>query len=169
MAERDAVDLVLAQWADARPDVSATPMGVVGRLSRASAILDRRLNDHFAEHGLARGEFDILATLRRAGGADGLSSGELLAHTMVTSGAITNRVDRLVAKKLVTRAERPGNRRSNVVALTPAGRTLIDDMLASHVRNEEQLLAGLTLTEQQRLATLLRRLLIGLDDLPPGD
>ncbi|MGD7789272.1 MarR family winged helix-turn-helix transcriptional regulator [Propionibacteriaceae bacterium Y1700] len=167
MTERDAVDLVLEQWAEARPEINAAPMGIVGRLSRATAILDRRLNAHFAEHGLARGEFDILATLRRAGGTDGLSSGELLTHTMVTSGAITNRVDRLVAKKLVTRTERPGNRRSNVIALTPQGRRLIDEILAGHVANEEALLTGLTLTEQQRLATLLRRLLIGLEDLPP--
>ena len=160
----DRVDVILQQWSTARPDLDTTPMGVLGRLSRASRIVEKRLHTVFADHGLQPGEFDILATLRRSADITGMSSGALAEAAMVTSGAITNRVDRLVAKNLVTRDLDPANRRVTLITLTPLGRDLIDHAVADHITNEKQILAGLTSGEQARLASLLRTLLTSLDD-----
>ncbi|MGD7707441.1 MarR family winged helix-turn-helix transcriptional regulator [Microlunatus sp. Y2014] len=170
----DRLDVILEQWAAARPDLDTAPMGVIGRISRASSLLAQRLDTVFAEHNLQRGEFDILATLRRAAGPNGMSAGALASVSMVTSGAITNRVDHLVAKGLVTRDLDPANRRSTLIALTPSGRQLIDSILPDHVANEVDILSALSPKQQAKLADLLRRLLIGLDDtseaeqLPPS-
>ncbi|AKU15211.1 MarR family winged helix-turn-helix transcriptional regulator [Luteipulveratus mongoliensis] len=164
---RDAVDLILEQWAEARPDLDASPMGVIGRLSRASRTADVELQRVFSEFGLQRGEFDIMATLRRAGPPSGMTAGALARSAMVTSGAITNRIDRLIAKDYVTRDVDPANRRTVLIALTPAGRTLIDKAVAVHVDNEHRILAGLSGRQQKELATLLRALIVSLDDAPP--
>ncbi|QXJ26239.1 MarR family transcriptional regulator [Actinomadura graeca] len=139
-------------------------MGVLGRLSRLAQIVDRELQAAFAEFGLNRGEFDVLATLRRAGPRDGMTAGGLARHSMVTSGAVTNRLDRLVAKGYVTREVDPANRRSVVVALTPAGRELIDRAVAAHLDNERRILAGLDRHGQDGLAATLRTLLLSLGD-----
>jgi DNA-binding MarR family transcriptional regulator len=165
----DHLDVVLEQWRTARPDVDAAPMGVLGRLSRASRIAEQQLHRVFAAHGLQPGEFDILATLRRAAGPSGMTPGVLARVTMVTSGAITNRIDRLVAKRLVTRELDPANRRSTLISLTPAGRDLIDRALVDHVGNERHILAGLDPARQKQLAQLLRALLISLGDVPDPD
>jgi DNA-binding MarR family transcriptional regulator len=164
----DAVDVILSQWAEVRPDLDAAPMGVVGRLSRASRLLERGLTPVFAEHGLQPGEFDILATLRRAAGSLGVGAGALASSAMVTSGAITNRIDRLVAKGLVTRDLDPTNRRAVRIALTPAGRQLVDRAVVEHVANERRLLAGLDPEGQEQLAALLKRLLVGMGDTAEG-
>jgi DNA-binding MarR family transcriptional regulator len=164
--ERDAVDLVIEQWARARPDIDASPMGVLGRLSRVSRIVDRELRTLFAEFGLERGEFDVLATLRRAGSPDGMTAGALARASMVTSGAVTNRLDRLVAKGHVTRDIDPANRRTVVVALTPAGRDLIDRAVVAHVDNERRILAALGPAQRDDLAATLRTLLLSLGDEP---
>jgi len=164
----DAVDVILSQWRAARPDLDAAPMGVVGRLSRAARLLERGLAPVFAEHGLQPGEFDILATLRRAAGSQGMGAGALASSAMVTSGAITNRVDRLVAKGLVTRDLDSANRRAVRIALTPTGRQLVDEAVVEHVANEKRLLAGLDADDQQQLAALLKRLLSGLGDTADG-
>lgn len=162
---RDSVDRVLEQWRVERPDLDPTPMGVVGRVQRASRQLDRALSAHFADRGLQPWEFDVLATLRRSGP---LTPGGLVESSMVTSGAMTNRLDRLAARDLVTRETDPANRRSVVVSLTDRGRELVDGLLADHIRNEERLLAPLSAREQTQLADLLRKLLAGLGDVPPG-
>jgi DNA-binding MarR family transcriptional regulator len=162
-AVTDSLDRVLEQWHATRPDIDPAPMGVVGRIQRACRRLEHGLRVHFAEHGLQLWEFDVLATLRRAGQ---LTAGELVRASMVTSGAMTNRIDRLVARNLVTRQTDPDNRRSVLIDLTDRGRTLIDELLADHVDNETRLLASLTPREQQQLAGLLRKLLTGLGDVP---
>lgn len=164
--ERDAVDLVVEQWAHARPDLDASPMGVLGRLSRVTRIAELELKSLFAEFGLERGEFDVLATLRRAGSPGGMTAGRLARASMVTSGAVTNRLDRLVAKGHVTRDVDPANRRTVVVALTPAGRKLIDRAVAAHLDNERRILAGLDEHQQADLAATLRTLLLSLGDEP---
>lgn len=164
----DAVDRVLAQWRAERPDIDASPMGVVGRISRAARLLGEGLDEVFADHGLQRGEFDILATLRRSGAPYRLTPGGLVGSTMVTSGAITNRVDRLVAKGLVSRETDPSNRRSVLITLTDRGLELVDAVVEEHVVNERRLLASLDAGEQDQLADLLRELLVGLGDVP-GD
>ncbi|WP_131738212.1 MarR family winged helix-turn-helix transcriptional regulator [Actinomadura roseirufa] len=161
---RDAVDLVLEQWARARPDLDASPMGILGRLSRATRIAERELKALFAEFGLERGEFDVLATLRRAAPPGGMTAGMLARSSMVTSGAVTNRLDRLVAKGYVTREVDPANRRTVVVALTPAGRELIDRAVTAHVDNEQRILAGLDRDRRDDLAAALRTLLLSLGD-----
>jgi len=119
-----------------------------------------------AEHGLLLVEFDLLATLRRAAGPSGMSAGALADAAMVTPGAITNRVDRLVAKNLVTRDLDPANRRVTLIALTAAGRDLIDPALVDHVSNEHRILAGIAAGQRTQLADLLRALLISLGDVP---
>ncbi|MEU8121466.1 MarR family transcriptional regulator [Spirillospora sp. NPDC049024] len=162
--ERDAVDRVVEQWTRARPDLDPSPMRVLGRLSRLTRIAERELKALFAEFGLERGEFDVLATLRRADSPDGITAGDLARSSMVTSGAVTNRLDRLVAKGYVTRDLDPANRRTVLVALTPAGRDLIDRAVAAHLENERRLLAALDQQEQDALATTLRTLLLSLGD-----
>lgn len=163
----DSVDRLLQQWRKERPDLDPAPMGVVGRLSRASRILERKLREHFAANGLQPYEFDILATLRRAGAPHRLTAGGLMASSMVTSGAITNRIDRLVDKGLVTRETDPDNRRSVQIGLTNAGLALVDNVVSAHIEHEHQLLKALTKTERDQLSGLLRTLLVDLGDVPP--
>ena len=163
----DHVDRVLEQWRAEWPDLEASPMGVVGRIQRASRLLERGLSEHFASHDLQLWEFDILATLRRSGPPYRLTAGALSDSSMVTSGAITNRVDRLEARGLVTRETDRSNRRFVAITLTEMGWNVIDKILAQHVANEAHLLASLSADEQQQLAALLRTLLIGLGDESP--
>ncbi|WP_432585290.1 MarR family transcriptional regulator [Streptomyces sp. HD1123-B1] len=163
---RDNVDRVLDQWKAERPDIDPAPMGVVGRIARADRLLGLELRDHFADHGLQRWEFDILATLRRSGAPHQLTAGALVETSMVTSGAITNRIDRLAGRGLVTRETDPGNRRSVLITLTDEGLRLVDTVVATHIANEERLLAPLTGRERTQLAGLLRKLLVGLGDTP---
>ena len=157
---KDAVDRVLEQWHAERPDIDPSAMGVIGRLSRITRVLERSLAEVFDQHGLQPGEFDLLATLRRSGPPYELTAGALTASSMVTSGAITYRIDRLVAKGLVTRDVDPNNRRSVLIALTPAGRELVDTAVVDHYRNENRLLSPLTPKERTQLAGLLRKLLV---------
>lgn len=163
----DHVDRVLEQWRTERPDIDPTPMGVVGRIKRASRLLERKLGEHFAGHDLQLWEFDILATLRRTGPPYRLTAGALVDASMVTSGAITNRIDRLTAKGLVTRETDPASRRSVLITLTDSGRRLVDDVVADHVDLETALLTTLSPSEQEHLAALLRKLLTGLGDALP--
>jgi DNA-binding MarR family transcriptional regulator len=163
---RDAVDVLLGQWRAERPDLDPSPMGVIGRVSRASRVVDRELRESFAAHGVEPWEFDVLATLRRAAPDGYLTAGQLVASAMVTSGAITNRIDRLVSRGLVSRATDPDNRRQVLIGLTPAGRALVDDLVVGHLEAEQQLLSGLTEREQQQLARLLRKFLLHHGDGP---
>ena len=164
MAEKDVVDQIIEQWRRTRPDIDASPMGVLGRLSRLTRLAEREQQALFSELGLQPGEFDLMATLRRASPPDGMTAGALAAAAMKTSGAITNRIDRLVAKDLVTRDLDPANRRSVLIALSPAGRRLIDQAVVVHLDNERRILAALDGHQQTALADLLRELLISLDD-----
>lgn len=166
---RDAVDRLLAQWHEERPDVDVSPIGVVGRISRAARVLERGLQREYSLHGLQGWEFDILATLRRSGAPYELTAGALASSSMVTSGAITNRIDRLVARGLVTREVDPDNRRTVRIGLTAEGRRLVDEVLPHHVANEAALLEPLSLVERERLAVLLRKLLAGHEQRPAQD
>lgn len=164
----DAVDAIIAMWAREKPELDAAPMGIVGRISRLSRLLDKELRDFFAGHGLEFWEFDVLATLRRSGEPYELSAGALLKTAMVTSGAITNRVDRMETKGLVQRVPDPGDRRGVRIRLTPAGLELIDKLMPLHVANERRLLAALGDDERGALADLLRALASGLGDTSLG-
>lgn len=154
----DAVDQIHALWRRERPDVDSQPVEVIGRITRLARLLDQHLKEFFAAHDLERWEFDVLATLRRSGGDPGLTAGALNRAAMVTSGAITNRIDRLAARGLVERVADPTDRRSIRVQLTAQGRTLIDDLYPLHMANEKRLLAALGPEASDQLAGLLRTL-----------
>lgn len=145
----------MEQWRRERPDLDVSPQGVIGRLHRLAARLSEELVAVYAEFGLGEGEFDVLATLRRAGAPYELTPSELAASTMVTSGAVTKRVDRLAERGLVTRRVGEHDARGRVVALTPEGVALIDRAFEAHMANEHRLLAGLGELERTRLAALL--------------
>ncbi|RFU40171.1 MarR family transcriptional regulator [Actinomadura logoneensis] len=142
-------------------------MGVVGRLSRASRLLERALKDEFARHGLEPWEFDVLATLRRSGPPHVLCAGDLSAAAMVSSAALTNRVDRLVAKGLVERDVDPTHRRRVLISLSDEGVRLVDEVLEHHLANERRLLAPLSADQQNALTETLRTLLTTLGDTTP--
>jgi DNA-binding MarR family transcriptional regulator len=163
---RDAVDRVVEQWAAVRPDVDVSPIKVVGRVSRLSRLFDRRLADNFARFGIENWMYDVMATLRRSGEPYELTAGELVRQTMVTTGAITNRIDRLEARGFVERASAP-DRRKVIVRLTPAGVELVDEVVHAHADTERQLLSSLSGRQQQELATMLRVLLLDLGDEAP--
>lgn len=160
----DHVARIMAQWAAERPDLDTTPQGVFGRLSRLAARVTDELAVVYGEFGLGRGEFDILATLRRSGEPFELTPGELAATTMVTSGAITKQVDRCVQRGLVARRVSDDDARGRVVSLTPEGRDLIDRAFTSHIANEHRLLGPLDPDEREALAHLLEKWGRGLPD-----
>jgi DNA-binding MarR family transcriptional regulator len=151
----DHVGRIMAEWAAERPDLDVAPQGIIGRLHRLAARLTEELVAVYAEHGLGEGEFDVLATLRRSGTPYALAPGELAARTMVSSGAVTKRVDRCVERGWVTRRVSDDDGRGRVVALTDAGRAVIDEAFTAHIANEHRLLDVLGETERARLAQLL--------------
>jgi DNA-binding MarR family transcriptional regulator len=160
----DHVDLMLDQWARERPDLDVSAMGVLGRLSRLSQVVGTELGRTFGEHGLDRPAFDVLATLRRSGPPYSLTPAELTRSSMVTSGAITQRLDRLEARGWVVRTPNESDGRGVRVTLTGEGMAVVEAALPDHVRTEERLLAGLTRTQREELAGLLRQLLESLGD-----
>ncbi len=161
--QQDAVDRIVGQWAAVRPDVDVSPIGVVGRVSRLSRLVDRVLAENFARFGIESWMYDVLATLRRSGPPHALTAGELVRQSMVTTGAITNRIDRLADRGLVERAA-AADRRKVVVRLTPAGLALVDEVVGAHADTEHRILAALAPEERAALAGLLRTLLLALGD-----
>jgi DNA-binding MarR family transcriptional regulator len=159
----DAVDTIEAQWRRERPDLDPSPMTVIGRITRLASLLDRELDTAFAEYGLAGCDFDVLATLRRSGAPYRLSPTELSRSTMVTTGGMTKRLDRLEANGLIRRDPDPSDRRGKLIALTDEGRELIDRAVEGHLVNEERLLAGLSRSDRKQLADLLRGMLLAVD------
>jgi DNA-binding MarR family transcriptional regulator len=155
--EPDHVGRILEQWRHERPDLDTSPMGVIGRLHRLADRLDEELRPVFAEAGLAAGDFDVLASLRRAGTPYELTPGALGATTMVSSGAVTKRVDRLAGAGYVERSVCADDARSRRVRLTDAGLALVDDLVARHVANEHRLVGHLEPGEREALAGLLEK------------
>jgi DNA-binding MarR family transcriptional regulator len=147
----DLVARVMEQWAQERPDLDPSPQGVIARLHRIALRLTEELVSVYAEHGLGEGEFDVLATLRRQGPPYALTPGELAAQTMVTTGAVTKRVDRCLARGWVTREARAEDGRGRLVALTDQGRELIDRAFADHLANEHRLLEHFSAVELKLL------------------
>ncbi|WP_181785179.1 MarR family winged helix-turn-helix transcriptional regulator [Streptomyces phytophilus] len=164
-APLDHVARIQAEWAQERPDLDVTPQAVIGRLHRLGALLTRRLCLVYDQYGLSEGEFDVLAALRRAGDPYERAPGELAAHTMVTTGAMTKRIDRLERNGLVTRRRSASDGRGRVVALTSAGRELIDRAFTDHMRNERGLLDAVSPEEAAQLQTLLATWLARLEQL----
>ena len=156
---RDEVDDLSEAWAHERPDLDLGPVEIFSRLSRLSRHLDLARRDAFSGSGIESWEFDVLAALRRAGDPYELSPGRLLRETLVTSGTMTNRVDRLTARGLVERHPDPSDRRGVLVRLTPEGKQAVDGAFGALLDAERELLADLSPADQKSLAGLLRRLL----------
>ena len=159
---RDEVDALLDAWRRERPDLDVAPMEVLSRISRLAHHLDRGRAAAFSAHGLEPWEFDVLAALRRSGAPYQLSPGQLLRETLVTSGTMTNRVDRLAARDLVNRDDHPGDRRGVLVRLTDRGRETVDAALADLLVAERAMLQSLTQSDRDQLVETLRQLLAGL-------
>ena len=160
---RDQVDRILEQWARERPDVDISAIALVGRLRRVARHFELGSEAVHATFGLAGGAFNVLAALRRSGPPYRLSPTELFRALMLSSGAMTNRIDRLEQAGLVARGPDPDDRRGVLVSLTPKGRELIDAAIVAHAENGRRLLGSLTRTEQQVLAGLLRKLLLSFE------
>jgi DNA-binding MarR family transcriptional regulator len=159
----DEVDRLIEAWRRERPDLDVAPMEVLSRVSRLARHLDRARSQAFDTHGLESWEFDVLAALRRAGAPYQLSPGKLLKETLVTSGTMTNRVDRLAARGLVERLPDPSDRRGVLVQLTPAGRDAVDAAMADLLTHERALLGSLSARDQQKIARVLRELVRPFD------
>ncbi|ANJ71203.1 MarR family transcriptional regulator [Ralstonia insidiosa] len=150
------------QWNRERPDLDASSMLLLGRLGEAALVIAReRLNPLFADFGLQPGEFDVLATLRRSGAPYALTPTALYDATMMSSGGMTNRIDRLQQAGWVERRPNPEDGRGTLVALTKAGFALIDKAVSAHVENQRAVLSVLTDAEQRQLAKLLAKLIDG--------
>jgi DNA-binding MarR family transcriptional regulator len=160
---RDEVDELVAQWRAERPDLDVEPLQVLSRVSRLSRHLDRARTAAFAARDLQPFEFDVLTALRRQGPPFQLSPGALLRATLVTSGTMTNRIDRLVSAGLVSRRPDPQDKRGVLVTLTERGRTAVDAALEDLLRRERELLTGLDDGQRRELAALLRILLAPFD------
>ncbi|HET9500874.1 MAG TPA: MarR family transcriptional regulator [Marmoricola sp.] len=157
--ERDEVDDIVEAWQRERADLDLAPVEVFSRISRLSRLLDLARREAFTVHQIEPWEFDVLAALRRAGRPYQLSPGRLLTETMVTSGTMTNRVDRLAARGLVERTPSPTDRRGVLVGLTNAGKRAVDGAFEALLDSERSLLAELAPDQQAELAALLRRLM----------
>ena len=156
MTAADHVDGLLAEWARERPEIDVSPIQVIGRLHRLAMRLTAELEIVFREHGLSEGDFDVLSALRRAGAPFERRPSDIAEHTMVTTGAVSKRLDRLEAAGLVHRRASEVDGRGRVVALTPEGLRVIDAAFADHVANEARLLASVPPADRAALERILR-------------
>lgn len=162
----DDVDRIVDAWARERPDLDVSPLHILSRVSRLARRLDLDRAQAFARHSLESWEFDVLSALRRAGHPYQLSPGQLVQQTLVTSGTMTNRVDRLERRGLVGRSPDPYDRRGVIVQLTESGMKAVDAAMADLLARERELLAELPEAERAELAALLRRLLAPFETKP---
>jgi DNA-binding MarR family transcriptional regulator len=160
----DAVDKILRQWQRERPELDASPMGVMGRIQRLAKHLDRAVRATVSEFGLNPGEFDVLATLRRSGHPYQLSPTDLYKSMMISSGTMTHRLDRLEKAELIERIPDPSDRRGMLIQLTEKGFNLIEKAVKAHVANGHQILDSLERSERVILAELLHKLLISFEE-----
>ena len=159
---RDEVDRLIAAWKRERPDLDLSPLSVLSRITRIARHLDIARRDAFGD--LENWGFDVLAALRRAGAPHQLSPGQLMQETMVTSGTMTNRLDRLEELHLITREQDPDDGRGSLVTLTKAGVHAVDSALEDLLENERKLLKALTLKDRDTLAELLSTLVTEFDE-----
>ncbi|MEP3346775.1 MAG: MarR family transcriptional regulator [Litoreibacter sp.] len=152
----DHVDRIVTQWNKARPDLDVGPMETIGRLSRLAAKLRSEMEKTWKIYGLNPASFDVLATLRRSGKPEGLSPGEMLDLTMVTSGTMTNRIDQLVKADLVERVSNPEDKRGFLIRLTQQGFATIENAVNDHVETQHRLLKGLSAAQRDSLNQLLK-------------
>ncbi|MGV8885409.1 MAG: MarR family winged helix-turn-helix transcriptional regulator [Microbacteriaceae bacterium] len=163
MPAHDEVDRIVDAWERERPDLDFSPLQVLSRVARLARHLDRARRAAFAASELESWEFDVLSALRRAGSPYQLSPKALLQQTLVSSGTMTNRIDRLVQRELVERRSDPGDGRGILVVMTDLGRDRVDAAISELVLSEAELLDGLSPADQERLAGLLRKLSLDFD------
>lgn len=161
---RDLVDRILEQWKRERPDLDVSPMAVIARISRLSRFLERQVEAVLSSHGLNESQFGVLAALRRAGPPYCLSPTALYNSLLISSGAMTNRLERLTAAGFVKRVPDVNDRRSILVMLTPKGLRVVEEAVRAHTQNEQKLLQPLTRPEREALARSLRKLLLDFED-----
>jgi DNA-binding MarR family transcriptional regulator len=155
----DRIVEIVEQWRRERPDLDPAPLLIIGRIQRLADLLDAALRPPFAAAELGNGEFDVLAALRREGEPYTLTAGQLSQRMLVTTGAVTKRVDRLIARGLVSRSVSAADARGRMVGLTPAGVALTDRLVEEHLANESAVLRDLTDSDRRTLERLLARLI----------
>ncbi|MGV8859281.1 MarR family winged helix-turn-helix transcriptional regulator [Rhodoglobus sp.] len=158
MPQRDEVDRIVEAWSRERPDLDFAPLHVLSRVGRLAKHLERARRAAFAVAGVEPWEFDVLSALRKAGAPYQLSPTALVQQTMVSSGTMTNRIDRMVARGLVERRTDPNDGRGVIVLMTASGRERVDEAITSLVHDETKLLSRMSPLEQERLSSLLRKL-----------
>ncbi|APH45532.1 MarR family transcriptional regulator [Microbacterium sp. 1.5R] len=163
MTEADEVDRIVGAWNTQRPDLDFSPLEVLSRMDRLTRLLDRARRDVFRRSDLEAWEWDVLSALRRAGAPFQLSPKQLLQQTLVSSGTMTNRIDRLVGRCFVRREGDPADGRSVLVTLTDDGRIRVDAAITRLVDVEDDLLQALSRGDRDRLAALLRKLSLSFD------
>jgi DNA-binding MarR family transcriptional regulator len=163
MPAHDEVDRIVGAWVRERPDLDFAPLQVLSRVGRLARHLDRARRTAFTASGLESWEFDVLSALRRAGSPYQLSPKALLQQTLVSSGTMTNRIDRLVTRALVERRTDPNDGRGILVTMTDDGRQRVDTAISTLLVSENELLDGLSAGDQERLAGLLRKLSLDFD------
>jgi DNA-binding MarR family transcriptional regulator len=163
MPAHDEVDRIVGAWVRERPDLDFAPLQVLSRVGRLARHLDRARRTAFTASGLESWEFDVLSALRRAGAPYQLSPKALLQQTLVSSGTMTNRIDRLVTRTLVERRTDPHDGRGILVTMTDDGRQRVDTAISTLLVSENELLDGLSAGDQERLAALLRKLSLDFD------
>ncbi|MGW1161732.1 MarR family winged helix-turn-helix transcriptional regulator [Streptomyces sp. NPDC002513] len=157
----DPVDAIIGQWAAVRPDLDTAAMEVFGRIFRLSRAMGDRMEKAYARYGISRGEFDVLAALRRSGEPYTLSPRQLSATLMLTTGGMTGRLDKLEAAGLLRRSPDPHDRRGLRVTLTEEGLRLIDEAVGAGLAVQTAALDPLNAQQAGQLADLLRQLLTG--------
>ncbi|HEY8524459.1 MAG TPA: MarR family transcriptional regulator [Acidimicrobiales bacterium] len=157
-ASEDEVDRIIAQWRNERPDLDPSPMGVFGRLARISIARQSLLTKFMAQYDLSPAGFDVLANLRRSGPPHRKTPSELATSSLLSSGGVTFRLDRLEAAGLIRRVPSPTDRRVMYAELTPEGLALIDDVMKIHLEHEHELLVDFSQEERDTLARLLSKL-----------
>ena len=163
MPTSDEVDRIVDAWSRERPDLDFSPLQVLSRVARLARHLERARRTAFAASDLELWEFDVLSALRRAGKPYQLSPKALLQQTLVSSGTMTNRIDRLVTRKLVERRTDPNDGRGILVVMTPEGRERVDAAIRTLLAAESELLDRLSAPDQERLSSLLRKLSLDFD------
>jgi DNA-binding MarR family transcriptional regulator len=159
----DRIDRARAEWAREKPDLDTSPMEVIGRMLRAAHLADARIRPVLRRAGLDRGAFDVLATLRRSGHPYRLTPTVLYQELVLTSGAVTHRVDALARAGLVERVPDPHDRRSSLVAMTGRGHAVVEEAMAAHMRCEAEMTAAMSGDGRRALAALLRELLLDME------
>lgn len=162
---KDAVDLIVDQWRRERPDLDTAAKHVTGRVIRLASLFQNAYTQAFSPLGLSEGDYGLLVALRRVGAPHRLTPSDLARSQMMTSGGMTAAIDRLERKGLVTRVPNPNDRRGSLVELTDAGRKVVDRAMELHAAAEDRLVGALTATERRTLEQLLRKLLLGVDEM----